>query len=102
MEWVFFENNTHAVWLDAKSLGGLDELEAARPKPRPIVSVLYSVFSQLRREAEDLKYIKKKDILDAVTGISYEPDLAVKVIQAADDFYLSLCVKKMKRMNKNG
>lgn len=99
---MFFENNTHEAWRDAKQLGGLEELEAARPKVKPRIYAMYNLFSKLRREADELKPIRAALILDDVTVLSYEPDKALAVIQAADDHYLKLCADKIKRMNANG
>ncbi len=98
---MFNENNTHETWRDAKKLGALDKLEAARPKVKPLIYEFYSAFSALRREAEDMKYIRRADIEKAVETIYYEQDKAVEIIQKADDYYLSLCAAKTKRMAAN-
>lgn len=97
---MFYENNTQEAWRDAKFLGGLDELEAARPKVKPRIYQLYSVFSRLRRDADDMKPIKSDQIFNACAVLNYEQDKAVQVIQAADDYYLKLCADKIKRMNQ--
>jgi hypothetical protein len=95
---VFYENNTYETWRDAKDLGGLDELEANRPKVKPIVSQMYSLFSELRRETPEKEKIKRKDIEKAVNVLNYEIDKAIEVIQAADDYYMKLVFEKLKRM----
>ena len=97
---MFYENNTREAWLDAKALGGLDELEANRPKVKPRIYQLYSVFNRLRREADEMKPIKSDAIFNAAAVLNYEQDKAVKVIQAADDHYLKMCADKIKRMNQ--
>ena len=97
---MFHENNTRETWIDAKFLGGLDDLEAARPKVKPRIYQLYGIFSSLRRDAEDMKPIKSDAVYQAAAVLNYEQDKAVKVIQAADDHYLKLCADKIKRMNQ--
>lgn len=95
---MFHENNTHETWKDAKKLGALDQLEAARPKVKPLIYAFYDAFSSLRREAEDMKILKRCDIEKAIETIYYEQDKAVEIIQKADDYYLKLCAAKIKRM----
>lgn len=95
---MFYENNTRETWQDAKDLGGLDELEAGRPVAKPVVWALYGVYSDSRREGDELKPIKAAVFEKACkNALSYETDLAVKVLQSADDHYLKLCVEKIKR-----
>jgi hypothetical protein len=97
---VFYENNTQEAWIDAKDLGGLDELESMRPKATNQVMELYRIFSMLRRECIDMNRIKSADIETLAKSINYEPDKAIIVIQAADDHFLKLCADKIKRMNQ--
>jgi len=96
---VFNENNTYETWKDAKKLGALDKLEAARPKVKALIYEFYNEFNSLRREAEDMKILKRCDIERAIETIYYEQDKAVEIIQKADDYYLKLCAAKIKRMN---
>jgi hypothetical protein len=97
---VFFENSTREAWMDAKALGGLDELEASKPKVSDNVWSLYSVYSQCRRDAEGMNRIKYDDFYAKASVLRYETDMAVSVLQAADDHYLKLCADKLKRMNQ--
>jgi len=83
-------------------LGGLDDLESARPKVKPRIYQLYSIFNRLRRDADDMKPIKSDVIFNAAAVLNYEQDKAVRVIQSADDHYLKMCADKIKRMNSNG
>ncbi len=99
---MFFENNTRETWLDAKYLGGLDELEANRPKVKKRIYDLYNCFASCLRDADEMRPIKSDAILKAVSVLNYEPDKAVKVIQSADDHYRKLYAEKLKRMNSNG
>lgn len=97
MQWVFEENNTHETWRAAKKMGILDQLEAARPKGRQVVFELYAIWQDLRLEAEELRRIKRADIVPAVQHVYYEQDYAVRVIQAADSHYLKLYSEKLKK-----
>ena len=94
---MFEENNTHETWRAAKKMGILDQLEAARPKGRQVVFELYAIWQDLRLEAEELRRIKRADILPAVQHVYYEQDYAVRVIQAADSHYLKLYSEKLKK-----
>ncbi len=97
---MFYDNNTQEAWNDAKDLGGLDELEAVRPKVKKRVWRIYNVFSELRRETPHQEKIKRKYIEKAAKILDYEIDKAIEVIQAADDYYSKLCTDKIKRMNQ--
>jgi hypothetical protein len=81
-------------------LGGLDDLEAQRPKVKPRIYQLYSIFNRLRRDADEMKPIKADAIFQASAVLNYEQDKAVRVVQAADDHYLKMCADKIKRMNQ--
>lgn len=89
------------MWRDAKKLGYLEQFEASRPVVKPVIYALYDAFSSLRREAKEMKYIKRKEIEKAVESIYYEQDKAIEIIQKADNHYLALCAAKLKRMNAN-
>lgn len=97
---MFYDNNTQETWNDAKYLGGLEELEAARPKSNKRVWQLYNLFSELRRETAENCKIKKAEIEQSAKALEYETDKAVQVIRSADDHYFKLCADKIKRMNQ--
>lgn len=97
---MFYENNTHEAWCDAKALGCLDELIKAEPKPPARVYAMYNALMVLRRDTEAEHRVPYKDLYEAARFIDYEQDKAVQVMQAADDHFLHLCAEKIKRLNK--
>lgn len=97
---MFYENNTHEAWCDAKALGCLDELMAGEPNPPARIYAMYNTLMRLRRDVSAEHRVPQKELYEAARLIDYEPDKAVQVMQAADDNFLHLCAEKIKRLNK--
>lgn len=73
-------------------------MEAHRPQPKHRVWALYEVFSACIRETKHMTPVKASVFSKAAAVLNYENDIAVKLLQSADDFYLKLCAEKTKRM----
>jgi len=80
-----------------RDLGGLDRYYENEPKVKPRVTALYNAFISCRRDAKENRPIKLKHLYKAAEVLDYEQDMAVMVMQAADNHYLKLCIEKMKR-----
>ncbi len=57
---------------------------------------LLCAFYELKREVEPNKRIPTGDIEKLVVILPYEDDCSKVIIQAVDDFYIELYVKKLK------